>query len=215
MMSDFNACARSEDAQAKVMALALRDNYAVNGPRGPSRRLKARTGGRAGAGLPTWSSHGCLRAACAAHHATRPSLPFPQDPLRGRDHGVLAVSELHGRTLPATRKRSRMCGRRQAPVSLLLTLLGPGGTCAWWASTWVGCGATGSTDGRVRHTTATAPTTGLSARAFCPEDHLRARPVEGGREGPAGFVAVLSHWGRRTLPLPTVSLRLGGDHNRQ
>ena len=38
--------------------------------------------------------------------------------------------------------------------------------CAWWAGTWVGCGATGSTDGRVRHTTATAPTTGLSARAF-------------------------------------------------
>ena len=211
-MSVFNACERSEDAQAKMMALALRDNYAVNGPRGPSRRLKACTGGRAGAGLPTRSSHGCLRAARAAHHATRPSLPFPLDPLSGRDHGVLAVSELHGRTLPAIRKPPRMWRRRQAPVSLLL---GPGGTCAWWAGTWVGCGATGSTDGRVRHTTATAPTTGLSARAFCPEDDLRARPVEGGREGPAGFGAVLSHWGRRTLPLPTVSLRLGGDHNRQ
>ena len=139
---------------------------------------------------------------------------FRRTSLRGRDHGVLAVSELHGRALPATRKRVRECvgADRRAPVSLLL---GPGATCAWWAGTWVGCGATGSTDGRVRHTTATAPTTGLSARAFCPEDDLRARPVEGGREGPACFGAVLSHWGRRILPLPTVSLRLGGDHNRQ
>ena len=47
----------------------------------------------------------------------------PLDPLSGRDHGVLAVSELHGRIFSATRKRSRMCRRRQAPVSLLL---GPG-----------------------------------------------------------------------------------------
>ena len=156
---------------------------------------------------PRVSASGPCGSPCHKGHPCR----FRRTPER-EGPGVLAVSELHGRTLPATHKRSRMCRRRQAPASLLL---GPGATCAWWAGTWVGCGATGSTDGRVRHTTATAPTTGLSARAFCPEDDLRARPVEGGREGPAGFGAVLSHWGRRTLPLPTVSLRLGGDHNRQ
>ena len=214
-MSVFNACERSEDAQAKVMALALRDNYAAKRRKWATRALTPTqdTHGGASRGRPTYAEQPRVSASgpCGSpcHKAILAVSAGPP-----REGGTRRPRRLGAARpdFPATRKRSRICRRRQAPVSLLL---GRGGTCAWWAGTWVGCGATGSTDGRVRHTTATAPTTGLSARAFCPEDDLRARPVEGGREGPAGFGAVLSHWGRRTLPLPTVSLRLGGDHNRQ
>ena len=48
------------------------------GPHADSRH--ARGGARAGAGLPTRSSHGCLRAARAAHHATRRILAVSAGP---------------------------------------------------------------------------------------------------------------------------------------